>query len=280
MSVTSITTDNPDSEDPDRTDTSANLTSVTFGSTTFGSDALVQVSDVSATNDTGIYWGKGDSQPSPTTTANVMDDLDITTGKANNVAMNLMFEKPITDSNGELPDVAIFEIAEGSQSDSWTVEAIVGGTAASPVFGGTAYTFTQNMTNGFADTGHQIQFRLGAQTLNQDIYGIGLDFQALGLDPNTDTLLGVRVTTSGGDPNLVVGIIPAPAALPAGLALLRVHAARAGIRPELDGVRDMRLRDVEKARSGPGKRRAHHGQRREVPLLAVQRWEHAGARRV
>jgi len=213
--ITGITTDNPASN-ASRADSPANLTSLSVGAVTWQAGQLVAISDVSSSTSGGLYTATTliPPEPSTRTIAELFTDLDITSGKANSVNMNMIFDTPLDNSNGAVPDFAIFEIATTVQSDSWSVEAIVGGNAASPIFGGSIYTFNQSSGVGFGDTGHQVRVaRNSTEFLDQDIYGVAIDFGLLGI--TSETVIGVRVQTSGGDPNLVVGLqsIPEPTAL-------------------------------------------------------------------
>ncbi len=220
--VTAITTDG--TPNGSRLDAPANLTSLTTGGVTFSSPQFISISTV--INDSATppdtYRGRAVTPYTDPTVSDAFTDLDVTTGLANAVRLDLYFSTPIQNLNGSAADFALLEIATGAQNDGWSIQAIVGGTTTNPVLGGSAFSFTQSNAGNFGTTGTDVRVtRDGAESLDQTLYGAAYDFSALGINDATP-VLGLRVISSGGDPSLVVGLVPEPssaAALLLGFAL-------------------------------------------------------------
>ncbi len=184
-------------------DNVANVTHIVVGDRLFdiNEGTIAPVVDASLTNNSGIFIGRNNPAAIPGSANLVFTDLDVASGKANSVDGNFIFSTVLDNSNGALPDIVITDLGFASQTDGYTVTAIIGGTAAAPVFGGSSFNFAQNTQ--MVDTGQNLRVRRNAsEDLTQDMIAGGIDLSDLGVT----SLIGVRVETSGGDPSLVLGL--------------------------------------------------------------------------
>ena len=193
-----------------------NLTGATLnGGTSFTSTNFDPVSSVVSENnqtDYDIFWRNGDTKPNDGN-LDLLTGLNITTGILNpgNTGagyINLFLSGLATSG------VLIFnpDSATGS-AESWAVSAIDG----SGNLIGTTVNFAKQQSSGGANsvtdlgnTGTGFEFdRDSASNFTQNIYGIYIANSEFGLD----SVSGIRITSDGGDPSLVVGVVPEPSGL-------------------------------------------------------------------
>lgn len=166
-----------------------------IGSSEISAVASVTPQNSSATFD--IFWKQGDTEPDNTTLDSVLLGLDVTTGVLNPQStgtgfINFSFSSTISDG------IMIFNPDTTPDAESWTVRALDG---SSTVIGNSVAFGEADM----GDTGNEFTFdRNSAGPFTQDIYGIYIPISDFGVS----SLEGIRISTSDGDPSLLVGVIP------------------------------------------------------------------------
>ena len=142
-----------------------------------------------------LYEGTASSAPVPMTLSDVLLNRDITRGYTDptfNTPVNVMFGQTINGTAGQ-QELFLFDITTG---DNWTVTAITGGTATAPVLGGSTSIVANDVgidTNTVRANGTPINV--------QSVYGFGVDINN---DLGESSLIGVRVTSNGADPSVVL----------------------------------------------------------------------------
>lgn len=155
-----------------------------------------------------LFWGVDD--PPISTVAEALLDLDpsdgvlnplLTTGHAPAFGaggLDVFFPARVTNHADRL-EVFLFNPDAGSV-ETWKLTAITNGTAGSAVTGGAAVTFNSNAMGPTGLLGTHDRQSSGGASFTQVTRGIGLDLDA---DFGVESLVGVRLETSSGDPSVV-----------------------------------------------------------------------------
>jgi len=223
--VASVTVFSPSGQLGPTYSNTATLTGIRAGLSNYS--GFVAPSSTALVGATPVYsWGT--SGTSPTTLNQALANGDVMTGILNpGGQLNLVFSSPISDTNGNLLDVFLFE-PNSTTAENWTLQAITGGDASAPVLGGNVLSFNSNAMGSTGITGSYA--RVSGGNFTQGILGAGWD---LGADFGLSSLIGVQIQTAAGDP---VAVVAGGTATPALNGVESLTTTNNGGRMDLTGV--------------------------------------------
>ena len=189
-------------------DTSTALASITVGSDTF-SDLITPTQGQA---DAALIVRGAADDPGFPTAANAVIDNDLTTGigDIDNGVVRVLFDQAITDTD-DLADIFVFDWGN-AQDNAQSIRAIVGGTLASPVYGGSTITSVTTPTRLGSTSGRFLDLDAdsGGTKVMQDLGGFGLD---LSDDFGVTSIIGIEFDNTDHDTIGIYAVIPEPGSL-------------------------------------------------------------------
>ena len=160
-----------------------------------------------------FFWGSNAVAVEPLTPLGAVGGSDLSNGILNpgntgQGLLNVIFPETVYEFNGGGADLFLFNPDAGAANETWSLQAIIGGTVEDPILAGHVVNFTDA---DFADLDIAISHqRNSAGDFTQDVFGTALSISDFGVGQ----LIGLQVNTPNGDPSAILAqAVPEPASI-------------------------------------------------------------------